>query len=416
MTLKIRPAVIIILISLSSIRPLMSQNTIENKIQANEDSMEIYRKKTEALRRCNDSLKLIRDISEIERIALPEISGSDDIIKHSALILSYDEAHEQARWVAHKISTEITEGAYGRSNDFRADPKVRTQTAEKADYWYSGFDRGHLAPSADFRWSEKAVSESYYYSNMSPQRPEFNREAWADLENTLRTYVEKKNRPLYVLTGPYFSEKPQKIGDNQVSVPQYYFKTVLDYTPDTAAALAFLMPNRECRYPVFSYAISIDSLEAITGYDFYLALPDSLEEITENRAEIRYWKDVVGDNSVLPIHRNALPENTLNTVQARSYYDKKATVCGTVASAHRSEQGHLFLNFDGEFPDQLFWCTIWKSDLKNFSYKPEKRLSGKKICVSGVVKQKYGKPSMSIRNEKSVQMFEKLKEKENQNN
>ncbi len=383
---------------------------IKQAIEKNETAIWQYQEKIQSLKSETDSLKLTRDIVEIESFALPEITNKDALVKHSALILQYNEEHEQADWVAHKISVDILTGAQGRTNDFRADPKVSTGTAEKDDYWYSGFDRGHLAPSADFRWSQKAVSESYYYSNMSPQRPEFNREAWADLENTLRRYVEEKQRPLYVVTGPYYSEKPKKLGDNKVSIPQYYFKTALDYTADTIAGVAFLMPNAQCEYPVFSYALTIDSLESITGINFYHQLPDSAENIAESIYDYDYWKFAAGSNSILPIHRNKLPPNTINTVQARSYYDKQATVCGTVASAHTSDKGHLFLNFDGQFPDQLFWCTVWKNDLKNFSYDPEKLLADKKICVSGVVKQKYGKPSMSLSNEKQIQMYKDLLE------
>ena len=95
-------------------------------------------------------------------------------------------------------------------------------------------------------------------------------------------------------------------------------------------------------------------------------------------------------------------------MQARSYYDKKATVCGTVASTRKSAKGHIFLNIDGQFPDQLFWCTIWKSEQVNFSYNPEKELINKKICVKGIVKKKYGKPSMSLNNEKDITMYDDL--------
>ena len=109
--------------------------------------------------------------------------------------LVYSEEHEQAKWVAHIISPDIITGNVSRTNDFRPDPHVSTGSTVEEDYFLKylqpdssykydgyGFDRGHLAPSADFRWSTTALSESYFYSNMSPQRPEFNRGTWAELE------------------------------------------------------------------------------------------------------------------------------------------------------------------------------------------------------------------------------------------
>ena len=82
------------------------------------------------------------------------------------------------------------------------------QKKENGKYAYEGFgyDRGHLAPSADFRWSKKALSESYFYSNMSPQVASFNRECWADLEGLIRGYVYENKRDLIVYTGPVLHE------------------------------------------------------------------------------------------------------------------------------------------------------------------------------------------------------------------
>ena len=150
-------------------------------------------------------------IENLKEIGLP----SSNYIQHQAMILEYSEEHEQARWVAHMIVPDIKNGLAYRSNDFRVDPKVKAGTAVQQDYFLTdtlvngeveydgyGYDRGHLAPSADFRWSEEALSESYYYSNISPQLPEFNREKWAELENHLRRYVIVNEVPLYIVTLP----------------------------------------------------------------------------------------------------------------------------------------------------------------------------------------------------------------------
>ena len=108
-------------------------------------------------------------------------------------------------------------------NNFRKDELVTSGTASKADYWYSGYDRGHLAPSADFRWSKTALSESYFYSNMAPQLPELNREKWAELENAIREYVIENKIQVYVVTGGILNDSlprmQNKGRENEVSIP-----------------------------------------------------------------------------------------------------------------------------------------------------------------------------------------------------
>ena len=188
----------------------------------------------------------------------------------------------------------ITGRAY-RSNDFREDPLVNTGTAIEKDYFLKfpkedgtfeydgfGFDRGHLAPSADFRWSKKALSESYFYSNMSPQSPGFNRESWAELEGSLRGYIQDHpTTQLYVVTGPVLKEGLPVIerGVNKVAIPEMYFKVVLDL--ENKQAIGFLMPNQKTTYPLISFAKSVDEIEELTGLNFFSRIT-SEEEIEKS--------------------------------------------------------------------------------------------------------------------------------------
>jgi endonuclease G len=88
-----------------------------------------------------------------------------------------------------------------RKDNFRSDPKVKTGSAALSDYKGSGYDRGHLAPAADFKWSATAMSESFYMSNMSPQVPGFNRGIWKNIESTVRNWAVE-NDEIYIVTGP----------------------------------------------------------------------------------------------------------------------------------------------------------------------------------------------------------------------
>jgi len=354
-----------------------------------------------------EELKLKRIQAELERIAIPELGPDDEVIRHSAMFLCYDEAHEQAKWVAHIISPDVITGGFSRSNDFREDPKVSTGTAVKDDYWYSGYDRGHMAPSADFRWSRKALSESYFYSNMSPQKPELNRESWAMLEDKLRYYVITTGEPLIIITGPVLTEGLATIGENKVSIPKLNYKIALDLTGPEKKAIGFVMRNGKNEYPTFSYAVTIDSIEKLTGLNFFPSLPDDLERKLKSDLRIELWKTEKEKGEVEPIPALSMPKGKFNTVQAKYQVNSKATICGTVVDAKFVEKsGNTFLNLDKRFPNDIFSISIWKSDRVNFSYAPEIVLLNKEICVTGMVRENNGKPTMSLSNEKSVEYMD----------
>ena len=166
------------------------------------------------------------DINEIIGLGLP----TEDYIIHKSYVLSYSEKHEQAKWTAHILNPRVKKLGSKRTNDFRLDPLVTTSTADSTDYFhyeittkkYStyGYDRGHLVPSADFRWNKDAMSDTYYYSNISPQRPEFNRGIWGELENYCRAHVIAKDTELYCYNIPVFGDDSTiKESVNDVAIP-----------------------------------------------------------------------------------------------------------------------------------------------------------------------------------------------------
>jgi endonuclease G len=170
------------------------------------------------------------------------------------------------------------------------DYALKTKTADgKTKTEGFGYDRGHLAPSADFRYSKKALSESFYYSNMSPQAPGLNRGRWSDLEDAMRSYCVRENTPLYIVTGGVLNSTLTKLeqGLNQVSIPQFYYKVVLDL--EHQRAIGFLMPNAKCEFKLDHYCCSIDSIEKITGLNFFHKLPDDTEASLEAASACTGW-------------------------------------------------------------------------------------------------------------------------------
>ena len=221
-------------------------------------------------------------------LELPLMKGNIPIIKHLGYAFQYSEKHEQAFWVGYELTKKETEKAFERTDEFIPDPAVSTGTATVADYLKSGYDRGHLAPAADMGWSQQAMAESFYFSNMSPQVPGFNRGIWKNLEEQVRTWA-KAYDSIYVVTGPVLKDGLVQIGSNGVSIPKYYYKVILDNTGDDAKAIGFLMPNQASKEPLEKFAVSVDQVEQETGIDFFNKLPDSRENAFEKEVCIPCW-------------------------------------------------------------------------------------------------------------------------------
>lgn len=218
--------------------------------------------------------------------------------------ICYRESYEQAEWSAYCLTREHLVKNASRSDDFRPDPEISTGSATLADYKGSGYDRGHLSPAADFSFDKNAMSETFYMSNMSPQAGGFNRGIWKNLEAKAREWAQKFGM-VFIVSGPVL-EKPaedyESIGEDKVSVPQFYYKVLLApvyedendaATPEDAksvTAIGFIFPNEKCAGDIFDYAESIDEIEKRTGLDFFYKLDDTVENKIEAEVDTAKWK------------------------------------------------------------------------------------------------------------------------------
>lgn len=253
----------------------------------------------------------------LELIALPANDG--DIVIHNGFTLRYSEEHEQPYWVAYVLTPgETVVKAVSRDDNFRADPAISTGSATLADYKGSGYDRGHLAPFADLSWSEESASDSFLLSNMSPQAGSLNRGRWADLESVIRTF--SLSGPICVVTGPVLTDGPYKtIGENKVSVPNYYYKVILFYSGQRSRAIGFLLPNEACKEPLQSYAVSIDYIEQLTGIDFFSLLPDDVEDVLESSYDTDLWDFTEYSAKVAKSYGYDPDSTTVEPVQATAF-------------------------------------------------------------------------------------------------
>ena len=227
--------------------------------------------------------------SYIENLEIPS-GGKGEVIQHTGYTLSYNEEYEVPQWVAYELTREeVVTQSVERKDNFREDKAVSTGSATLNDYKKSGYDRGHMAPAADFRWSFDAMNDTFYLSNMCPQTHAFNAGIWSDLEEAVRS-IAYEDECIYVVTGPVLTDGPyETIGENKVAVPNYFYKVILDYSAPTVKAIGFIMPHENSKEPLSYFAVTVDEVENMTGLDFFPLLPDDEEEKLESSLDTTLW-------------------------------------------------------------------------------------------------------------------------------
>ncbi|MBA4409713.1 MAG: DNA/RNA endonuclease [Odoribacter sp.] len=229
------------------------------------------------------SCKSADGIQPDEKIGF-EPKSLGEIVKHTYYTLAYSEDNEQAYWVYYVLTPELINGNQSRTDDFRADPLVSTGSASLGDYKGSGYDRGHLCPAADMKLNKTSMSESFFLSNMSPQVAEFNRGIWSTLEAQVREWALKYSK-LYVVTGPIFKDNIGAIGENKVTVPGHYYKVLFD---GNDKMIGLILPNAKSSSPLESFVVSVDSIENLTGIDFFPELDDQIENQLEGSKNVSF--------------------------------------------------------------------------------------------------------------------------------
>ena len=228
------------------------------------------------------------ETNAVEANLLPR-STTGEIVEHSFYTLSYSEPHEQAEWVAYTLKQEHLTYDDRERPYFIEDPKVSTKSADWRNYRGSGYDRGHLLPAGDRRFSEQAYNETFYTSNISPQNKDFNAGIWNRLEQQVR-YWCKKEGELFVVTGGVLEEGLPQIGDEDVDVPRAYYKIVMKGSGDNTKVLAFLIPAEESQKPLQGFLVSVDEVEKRTGIDFFEKQPDAWQSRIESKVDAEGWK------------------------------------------------------------------------------------------------------------------------------
>jgi endonuclease G, mitochondrial len=215
-------------------------------------------------------------------------STSKQIIVHNNFTLSYLEDYEQAEWVAY----ELVKGRYA-TQDFERpyfieDPKVKTGSADWKNYRKSGYDKGHLCPAGDMKFSRAAFDETFFTSNISPQNREFNSGVWNRLEQKVRYWSNKYNG-MYVVTGGVLEDGLETIGFEDVAVPEYFYKILVSKVKGQYKMIGFLMSNEDSQKALYEFVVSVDEIEQKTGIDFFPKLDDATENQLERSSNYKEW-------------------------------------------------------------------------------------------------------------------------------
>lgn len=212
-------------------------------------------------------------------------------IKNLGYTTSYNTTYGIPNWVAYELTrSEAASQEAKRSNKFMPDPKVKGESPTNSDYKRSGYDKGHMAPAADMKWSKEVMEQSFYFTNICPQAPGLNRGAWKDLEEEIREWAVRDSA-LVVICGPLFTKEPiQYIPDTKVAIPDAFFKVVCSPYTTEERAIAFIFPNSKASKHPREYVVTIDSVEKLTGMDFLSQLPDEIENQIEKTSNYTHWE------------------------------------------------------------------------------------------------------------------------------
>ena len=242
--------------------------------------------------------------ADYARLEFPRIktTGNNLVIVHSTpayginYSLEWDCDKKAQRWSCYEMDASNSVVNWKRSqwdntswhgDPFQIDPDIpEAYRTTKDDYFNSGYERGHICPSADRQNSKDANEQTFYLSNMQPQVHDFNVGVWLTMENRLHnTWNRSTYRDvLYVCKGGTIDNASQiaTYAKNKLLVPKYFFAAILAVKNGQYKAIGLWFEHKKNSDKNLSnYVVSIDELEKLTGIDFFCNLPDNIEDKVE---------------------------------------------------------------------------------------------------------------------------------------
>ncbi|OJH15314.1 endonuclease, partial [Borreliella bissettiae] len=217
----------------------------------------------------NKYITITKSIPIKESQLIPKGYLTTQIISKKHYTLGYAESARQSEWAAYPLKREMVELALTllkskkikRSTKFFEDTNIRGTFPKLEDYFKSGYDRGHIVSSADMSFSENAMKDTYFLSNMSPQKSEFNSGIWLKLEKLVREWAISKGY-IYIISAGILTENKGFIGKNKILIPKNFYKIVLAINNNYYDIISFIIPNEKAKdLDLKNYVVSVDSIE-----------------------------------------------------------------------------------------------------------------------------------------------------------
>lgn len=219
------------------------------------------------------------------------------LLQRMAYVTSYNQQTLCPNWVGWVLTSAHTDGENERGgHKFLEDMEVPEPRATYADIREKecGYQRGHMCPAADNKWSYKAQKEAFLMTNICPQNGSLNQKNWKYLEEACRDWALRYGK-VYIVAGPIFTSKCiKRVGEHRVAVPDAFFKVVLrmgssSASSKTTKAIGFVYPNKGTHHEMNAYVCSVDEVEKQTGLDFFSQLPDNIEKQVESKGDLGEW-------------------------------------------------------------------------------------------------------------------------------
>lgn len=215
----------------------------------------------------------------------------EKLLTREGYTVSYNPATLQPNYVAWYLTPDRLKGNNKRSESFFEDMDINNrERARLDDYYNSGYDRGHICPAGDNKWSRRAMTESFYLSNMCPQTHTLNHESWRILEEACREWVRYGKSNIYIISGPIFNNRETRKANRRIPVPAQFFKAMLCLDKGHERGIAFIYDNNTADQSMAQAAVSIDDVERITGYDLFNTVNKNLQEKLEKQNRLSDWQ------------------------------------------------------------------------------------------------------------------------------
>lgn len=236
------------------------------------------------------NVRILTPADSLTQVAT-EKSLTEQIVDYPGMTISFNSKMHVPNWVAWELTADEASGDEPRYNKFYCDPDV-AGCPETYDYSYSGYDRGHMAPAGDMKWSKDAMQSSFSLANICPQVKSLNTGAWKRLEEKCRTWAQADGS-IIIVCGPILNDPIREfIGDTRVAVPKRFFKVILSPNANPARGIGFIMPNDKVPGGMQATAVTIDDVERVTGHDFFSSLPDDIENEVESQCDFHFWSTI----------------------------------------------------------------------------------------------------------------------------